>query len=286
MLNIIYVFNSFPIVYTLNDRNPGFAHDTTITFMYKLAFKSAEHDVGMAAAAGVVNVLLILVAVAVYLRVVSWRKENGMTVPPARLASRRAAGPARQPRQWRNARRYVLPLAGLAVGAVFLAPYVGDAPRRAPPEQRRAADADHVPAAGLAVVHVRHCALRHAVPELAEDLGHRGVASTAIVLVVAVPAAYFTARFRFRGRTAFLLLVLVTQMFAPTSLVVGLYREFFELNLVNTYLAIILTNAAFNLAFAIWILQGFFSSIPERSRRRRTSTAAAGSARCGASCCR
>lgn len=86
--------------------------------------------------------------------------------------------------------------------------------------------------------------------------------STAIVVLVAVPAAFFTARFRFPGRTAFLLLVLITQMFSPTSLVVGIYREFFELNLVNTYLAIILTNSAFNLAFAIWILQGFFSSIP------------------------
>jgi multiple sugar transport system permease protein len=89
------------------------------------------------------------------------------------------------------------------------------------------------------------------------------ISSTAIVLVVAVPAAYFTARFRFVGRGSFLLLVLVTQMFSPTSLVVGIYREFFELNLVNTYLAIILTNSAFNLAFAIWILQGFFSSIPK-----------------------
>jgi ABC-type sugar transport system permease subunit len=69
VLSIIYVFNSFPVVYTLNDRNPGFAHDTSITFMYKLAFKSADKDVGMSAAAGVLNVLLILVAVAVYLRV-------------------------------------------------------------------------------------------------------------------------------------------------------------------------------------------------------------------------
>jgi multiple sugar transport system permease protein len=89
------------------------------------------------------------------------------------------------------------------------------------------------------------------------------VASTAVVLAVAVPAAYFTARFRFRGRTAFLLLVLVTQMFAPTALVVGLYRQFFELNLVNTYLALILTNAAFNLAFAVWILRSFFASVPQ-----------------------
>jgi len=88
------------------------------------------------------------------------------------------------------------------------------------------------------------------------------VSTTAIVLVVGVPAAYVTARFRFPGRRAFLLLVLVTQMFSPTALVVGLYREFFELNLVNTYLAVILTNSAFNLAFAVWILHGFFAAIP------------------------
>jgi len=87
-------------------------------------------------------------------------------------------------------------------------------------------------------------------------------ASTAIVLLAATPAAYYTARHRFPGRAAFLFLVLVTQMFAPTALVVGLYREFFELSLVNTYTALILTNAAFNLAFAIWILRAFFASIP------------------------
>jgi multiple sugar transport system permease protein len=74
VLNMIYVFNSFPIIYTLNESNPGFTHDTTITFMYKLAFKSAEKDVGQSAAAGLFNVLLILVAVLVYLRVSRWRE--------------------------------------------------------------------------------------------------------------------------------------------------------------------------------------------------------------------
>jgi multiple sugar transport system permease protein len=86
--------------------------------------------------------------------------------------------------------------------------------------------------------------------------------STVVVILVAIPAAFMTSRHRFPGRTAFLLLVLVTQMFSPTALVVGLYRQFFELNLINTYGALIITNAAFNLAFAIWILHGFFASIP------------------------
>jgi ABC-type sugar transport systems, permease components len=76
VLNIIYVFNSFPIVYTLNDRNPGFLHDTTITFMYKLAFKSAEKDVGMSAAAGIFNVLLILIVVVIYLRTLKWQEQE------------------------------------------------------------------------------------------------------------------------------------------------------------------------------------------------------------------
>ena len=86
--------------------------------------------------------------------------------------------------------------------------------------------------------------------------------STLIVLLVATPAAYYTARHRFRGRSAFLVLLLVTQMFSPTALVVGLYRQFFELGLVDTYAALILTNAAFNLAFAVWLLRAFFAAIP------------------------
>jgi ABC-type sugar transport system permease subunit len=75
VLNMIYVFNSFPLVWTLNDRNPGFAHDTMITYMYKIAFKSALRDVGLAAALGVVNVAVILVAVVVYARSVRWRED-------------------------------------------------------------------------------------------------------------------------------------------------------------------------------------------------------------------
>ena len=76
VLNAIYVFNSFPLIWTLNDRNPGFAHDTMVTYMYKIAFKSALRDVGLAAALGVVNVLLVLVAVALYLRAARWREAD------------------------------------------------------------------------------------------------------------------------------------------------------------------------------------------------------------------
>jgi multiple sugar transport system permease protein len=86
--------------------------------------------------------------------------------------------------------------------------------------------------------------------------------ATALVLLVALPAAYYTARHRFRGRTAFLVLVLVTQMFQPTAMLVGIYKEFLLVHLVNTVFALILVNAGFNLAFATWILNAYIASIP------------------------
>ncbi|MCI0158811.1 carbohydrate ABC transporter permease [Leifsonia shinshuensis] len=86
--------------------------------------------------------------------------------------------------------------------------------------------------------------------------------ATLLVLAVALPAAYYTARHRFRGRGAFLLLVLVTQMFQPAAMLVGIYREFLSLNLIDSIAALILVNAGFNLAFATWILNAYFASIP------------------------
>ena len=163
---------------------------------------------------------------------------------------------------WRGLRPYALSLLGLAVALIFVSPYIVmllDALR--PSKDVLASPTSLFPREwqwstfGTVFSDARFLAwLRTSVLV--------GFASTALALVVAIPAAYFTARFRFPGRGVFMALVLGTQMFSPTSLVVGIYREFFEVGLVNTYLAIILTNAAFNLAFAIWILHGFFSSIP------------------------
>lgn len=87
--------------------------------------------------------------------------------------------------------------------------------------------------------------------------------STLLVLLVATPAAYYTARFRFPGRMVFLFLVLTTQMLQPAVLVAGLFRQFRFLGISDTWLAMILVNAAFNLAFAVWIMHSFFASIPE-----------------------
>jgi len=90
-----------------------------------------------------------------------------------------------------------------------------------------------------------------------------GIGTTVLVLLVAIPAAYYTARRRFRGRTAFLILVLITQMFQPTSLIVGIYQEFTDTVHVPSTIALILVNSGFNLAFAVWILNAYFGAIPK-----------------------
>jgi multiple sugar transport system permease protein len=184
-------------------------------------------------------------------------------VPPgSSTTSRRGGTPAARPTAYRVARPYVLSFVGLVVAAVFALPYLVmllDALR--PAGDVLATPPTLFPRIWQWNTFGTILADERFRDWLTSSLIVAG-SSTVVVLVLAVPAAYFSARYRFRGRTLFLLIVLMTQMFSPTALVVGLYREFFELNLVNTYMALILTNAAFNLAFAIWILQGFFASIP------------------------
>ncbi|MEG0298584.1 MAG: carbohydrate ABC transporter permease [Aurantimicrobium sp.] len=90
-----------------------------------------------------------------------------------------------------------------------------------------------------------------------------GVCSTILVLLVALPAAYYTARFHFPGKWVFLFLVVITQMLQPAVLTSGLFRQFVSMHLVDTWFALILVNAAFNLSFAIWIMHSFFASIPK-----------------------
>ena len=86
--------------------------------------------------------------------------------------------------------------------------------------------------------------------------------ATILAVGVAMPAAYALARLRFTGRRGFLYLVLVTQMFSPIVIIIGLYRAMAAFGMLNTYQSLIITFAAFNQAFSIWLLTGYFQTIP------------------------
>jgi multiple sugar transport system permease protein len=88
------------------------------------------------------------------------------------------------------------------------------------------------------------------------------VGATLLALVCGVPAAYVLARIHFPGRKQFMLLVLVTQMFSPIVIIIGLFRLMASYQLLNTHWSLILTYAALNQAFTIWLLTGYFYSIP------------------------
>ena len=65
VLNIIYVFNSFPIVWTITKGDPANRTDTLVTYLNKLAFYNGKQ--GEAAAVSVIGFLILLVCASVYM---------------------------------------------------------------------------------------------------------------------------------------------------------------------------------------------------------------------------
>jgi multiple sugar transport system permease protein len=87
--------------------------------------------------------------------------------------------------------------------------------------------------------------------------------STALTIAAAIPAAYALSRFRFRGRKAILQTSLVAQLFSPIIIIVPLFKLIAAARLTDSYLSLIIANAAFNLTFSIWLLASYFQSIPK-----------------------
>ena len=94
--------------------------------------------------------------------------------------------------------------------------------------------------------------------------------STLLAMVCGIPAAYALSRMKFKGQTAFLGFVIVSQMFAPVVLLIGIYKVMMAFHLTNSIIGLIFINAAFNQAFAIWLLRGTFLSISPEMEQAAT----------------
>lgn len=94
--------------------------------------------------------------------------------------------------------------------------------------------------------------------------------STAIAMVCGIPAAYALSRMKFKGQTAFLGFVIVSQMFAPVVLLIGIYKVMSLMHLTDNIVGLIFINAAFNQAFTIWLLMGTFNSISAEMEQAAT----------------
>src|SRR5918998_5512860 len=82
--------------------------------------------------------------------------------------------------------------------------------------------------------------------------------ATLLSIAVSIFAGYAFSRFRFPAKRAVLVFILASQMFPLVVLLVGIYVLFRQLNLLDTYLGLILAFTSFSLPFSIWMMRGFF----------------------------
>jgi len=89
------------------------------------------------------------------------------------------------------------------------------------------------------------------------------LSSTVASLALGVLAAYGLVRFSFPGRDALWFLSMGTRALPPISLVIPLYLLLRQLDLLDTYYALILTYSAYLLPIVIWIMGNFFRTVPK-----------------------
>jgi len=87
-------------------------------------------------------------------------------------------------------------------------------------------------------------------------------ATTAIAVALGAPAAYALARLSLPGANKILLAILATQMFPSAVVAIPLFMFMSRAGLIDTQLALIVVYLSFNLPIVIWVLHGFFASIP------------------------
>jgi multiple sugar transport system permease protein len=88
------------------------------------------------------------------------------------------------------------------------------------------------------------------------------LSSTVLSIAVSAPAAFVLARFRSAGLTSFSIAILVTQMLPATLLVIPMYFLFRTLRLLDSLSGLVLVYTAFAIPLSVWILRGFFETIP------------------------
>ena len=88
------------------------------------------------------------------------------------------------------------------------------------------------------------------------------VGTTLVAVILGTLAAYAFARFNLPAKRTLLLIVLGTQLLPAISLIIPLFRLFKSADLLDTVLALILAYSTFSLPFVVWIMAGYFQSVP------------------------
>jgi multiple sugar transport system permease protein len=86
--------------------------------------------------------------------------------------------------------------------------------------------------------------------------------TTAVAMIFGTLAAYAFARLNIPHKRTLLLLVLGTQLLPAVSIIIPLFRMFNGAHLLDTWLALILAYSTFSMPFVVWIMAGYFLSVP------------------------
>ncbi|MGC8729087.1 MAG: sugar ABC transporter permease [Elusimicrobiales bacterium] len=88
-------------------------------------------------------------------------------------------------------------------------------------------------------------------------------ATSFIGVTLASTAAYAFSRYNFTGKKWGLSALLLTQMIPAGMLILPLYLMIMKLTLINTYLGMVIAYSVSSLPFSIWILKGYYDTIPK-----------------------
>lgn len=88
------------------------------------------------------------------------------------------------------------------------------------------------------------------------------LATTVLGVFLACTSAYALSRFRFPGRAAGMLSFLVVQMFPAVMTMIPLYLIMDYLHLLDQLLGLVLVYATTAIPFCVWMLKGYFDTIP------------------------
>ncbi|XVH33111.1 carbohydrate ABC transporter permease (plasmid) [Haloferacaceae archaeon DSL9] len=89
------------------------------------------------------------------------------------------------------------------------------------------------------------------------------VATTLLTLLVGIPAAYSVSRFDYPGRDYVILGFISSQMLPLVLVLIPFFTIMFRLELIDTRLGLVIAHTVAALPFVVWLLKGFFDSIPE-----------------------
>jgi len=88
------------------------------------------------------------------------------------------------------------------------------------------------------------------------------ITSTVVAIAIGMAGGYAFARFRFRGKSALFLGLMLTRTVPGIALSLPLFIIFARLGIIDTHLALIVTYVALNVPFTIWLIDGFFRQVP------------------------